>query len=171
MHSSPGLITNQLQTAAPSENTFKRLPTKTALLQHIQHGRKVTHASWSSEHSLWTITATVKGSTEAHVVKARFLYLCCGYYSYQKGHQPDFPGQANFKGQWVHPQFWPAQLNYAQKKVVVIGSGATAVTLVPEMAKTASHVTMLQRTPTYVVFKTGLGRHFFCGCRNICQRN
>lgn len=125
------------------------------ITQHIQHGRKVKHASWSSEHSHWTITATVKGSTEAHVVKARFLYLCCGYYSYQKGHQPDFPGQANFKGQWVHPQFWPAQLNYTQKKVVVIGSGATAVTLVPEMAKTASHVTMLQRTPTYVVSRPG----------------
>jgi cyclohexanone monooxygenase len=122
---------------------------------HIQHGMKVTHASWSSEHSLWTITSTAKGKENPVVVHAKFLYLCCGYYSYQKGYQPDFPGQANFKGQWVHPQFWPEQLNYAQKKVVVIGSGATAVTLVPEMAKTASHVTMLQRTPTYVVSRPG----------------
>jgi cation diffusion facilitator CzcD-associated flavoprotein CzcO len=125
------------------------------ITQHIHHGHQVTEASWSSEHAHWTITATVKGSSEPIVVKAKFLYLCCGYYSYQKAYQPDFPGQANFKGQWVHPQFWPEKLNYAQKKVVVIGSGATAVTLVPEMAKTASHVTMLQRTPTYVVSRPG----------------
>ena len=125
------------------------------ITQHIHHGHQVTKASWSSEHAHWTITATVKGSSEPIVVKAKFLYLCCGYYSYQKAYQPDFPGQANFKGQWVHPQFWPEKLNYAQKKVVVIGSGATAVTLVPEMAKTASHVTMLQRTPTYVVSRPG----------------
>ncbi len=125
------------------------------ITQHIQHGRQVTKASWSSEESHWTITASVKGSDEVIEVKARFLYLCCGYYSYKKAHQPEFPGQSNFKGQWVHPQFWPDQLNYEQKKVVVIGSGATAVTLVPEMAKLASHVTMLQRTPTYVISRPG----------------
>jgi monooxygenase len=125
------------------------------ITQHIQHGRQVTKASWSSEESHWTITASVKGSDEVIEVKARFLYLCCGYYSYKKAHQPEFPGQSNFKGQWVHPQFWPDQLNYEKKKVVVIGSGATAVTLVPEMAKLASHVTMLQRTPTYVISRPG----------------
>ncbi len=125
------------------------------ITQHIQHGRQVTKALWSSEESHWTITASVKGSDEVVEVKARFLYLCCGYYSYKKAHQPEFPGQSNFKGQWVHPQFWPDQLNYEQKKVVVIGSGATAVTLVPEMAKLASHVTMLQRTPTYVISRPG----------------
>ncbi len=125
------------------------------ITQHIQHGRQVTKASWSSEESHWTITASVKGSDEVVEVKARFLYLCCGYYSYKKAHQPEFPGQSNFKGQWVHPQFWPDQLNYEKKKVVVIGSGATAVTLVPEMAKLASHVTMLQRTPTYVISRPG----------------
>jgi len=125
------------------------------ITQHIQHGRQVTKALWSSEASHWTITASVKGSDEVVEVKARFLYLCCGYYSYKKAHQPEFPGQSNFKGQWVHPQFWPDQLNYEQKKVVVIGSGATAVTLVPEMAKLASHVTMLQRTPTYVISRPG----------------
>ncbi len=125
------------------------------ITQHIQHGRQVTKALWSSEESHWTITASVKGSDEVVEVKARFLYLCCGYYSYKKAHQPEFPGQSNFKGQWVHPQFWPDQLNYEKKKVVVIGSGATAVTLVPEMAKLASHVTMLQRTPTYVISRPG----------------
>ena len=117
----------------------------------IRHGHSVTHATWSSDEACWTITASQKQSDQPVILKARFLYLCCGYYSYKNGHQPDFPGQANFKGQWVHPQFWPAKLSYDQKKVVVIGSGATAVTLVPEMAKTAAHVTMLQRSPTYVI--------------------
>ena len=118
---------------------------------HIRHGHSVTHATWSSDEACWTITVSQKQSDQPVILKARFLYLCCGYYSYKNGYQPAFPGQANFKGQWVHPQFWPAKLNYDQKKVVVIGSGATAVTLVPEMAKTAAHVTMLQRSPTYVV--------------------
>jgi cation diffusion facilitator CzcD-associated flavoprotein CzcO len=80
-----------------------------------------------------------------------FLFLCGGYYSYDGGYTPDFPGVAKFKGALVHPQAWPETLDYAGKRVVVIGSGATAVTLVPEMAKTAAHVTMLQRSPTYVV--------------------
>ena len=136
-------------------STIRQYIQKTAdengITQHIRHGHSVTHASWSSDEACWTITATQKHKDEPLVLKAKFLYLCCGYYSYKKGYQPDFPGQANFKGQWVHPQFWPDHLNYDQKKVVVIGSGATAVTLVPEMAKTASHVTMLQRSPTYVI--------------------
>lgn len=122
---------------------------------HIRHGHSVTHASWSTEESCWTVTAQQRGVNTPVVLKARFLYFCCGYYSYQKGYQPEFPGLANFQGQWIHPQFWPEGLNYAQKKVVVIGSGATAVTLVPEMAKTAAHVTMLQRSPTYVISLPG----------------
>jgi len=122
---------------------------------HIRHGHSVTHASWSTEESCWTVTAQQRSVNTPVVLKARFLYFCCGYYSYQKGYQPEFPGLANFQGQWIHPQFWPEGLNYAQKKVVVIGSGATAVTLVPEMAKTAAHVTMLQRSPTYVISLPG----------------
>ena len=122
---------------------------------HIRHGHSVTHASWSTEESCWTVTAQQRGVNTPVVLKARFLYFCCGYYSYQKGYQPEFPGLANFQGHWIHPQFWPEGLNYAQKKVVVIGSGATAVTLVPEMAKTAAHVTMLQRSPTYVISLPG----------------
>jgi len=136
-------------------STIRQYIQKTAdengITPHIRHGHSVTHATWSSDEACWTITASQKQSDQPVILKARFLYLCCGYYSYKNGHQPVFPGQANFKGQWVHPQFWPAKLNYDQKKVVVIGSGATAVTLVPEMAKTAAHVTMLQRSPTYVV--------------------
>ena len=80
-----------------------------------------------------------------------FLCMCSGYYDYAKGHSPEFVGAADFAGKIVHPQFWPEGLDYADKRVVVIGSGATAVTLVPEMAKQAAHVTMLQRSPTYVV--------------------
>jgi cyclohexanone monooxygenase len=136
-------------------STIRQYIQKTAdengITPHIRHGHSVTHATWSTDEACWTITARQKQSDQPVILKARFLYLCCGYYSYKNGHQPEFPGQANFKGQWVHPQFWPAKLNYDQKKVVVIGSGATAVTLVPEMAKTAAHVTMLQRSPTYVV--------------------
>lgn len=151
----PWLDHKSIADGSTIRNYIQETADENGITQHIRHGRQVTHASWSSEHSHWTITATSKGNPEPVVVKAKFLYLCCGYYSYQKGHQPDFPGQSNFKGQWVHPQFWPKQLNYADKQVVVIGSGATAVTLVPEMAKTASHVTMLQRTPTYVVSRPG----------------
>lgn len=136
-------------------STIRQYIQKTAdengITPHIRHGHSVTHASWSSSEACWTLTANQKNNDQPVVLKARFLYLCCGYYSYKNGYQPNFPGQASFKGNWVHPQFWPDKLNYEQKKVVVIGSGATAVTLVPEMAKKAAHVTMLQRSPTYVI--------------------
>jgi cation diffusion facilitator CzcD-associated flavoprotein CzcO len=136
-------------------STIRQYIQKTAdengITPHIRHGHSVAHASWSSSEACWTLTANQKNNDQPVVLKARFLYLCCGYYSYKNGYQPNFLGQASFKGDWVHPQFWPDKLNYEQKKVVVIGSGATAVTLVPEMAKKAAHVTMLQRSPTYVI--------------------
>jgi cation diffusion facilitator CzcD-associated flavoprotein CzcO len=136
-------------------STIRQYIQKTAdengITPHIRHGHSVAHASWSSSEACWTLTANQKNNDQPVVLKAQFLYLCCGYYSYKNGYQPSFPGQASFKGDWVHPQFWPEKLNYEQKKVVVIGSGATAVTLVPEMAKKAAHVTMLQRSPTYVI--------------------
>ncbi|HET6969948.1 MAG TPA: NAD(P)/FAD-dependent oxidoreductase [Phenylobacterium sp.] len=115
----------------------------------IRFGHKVKRASWSSEAAAWTVEAEVAGKTQRFT--ANFLFLCGGYYSYDGGYSPEFPGAADFKGRIVHPQQWPSDLDYAGKQVVVIGSGATAVTLVPEMAKTAAHVTMLQRSPTYVV--------------------
>jgi cation diffusion facilitator CzcD-associated flavoprotein CzcO len=115
----------------------------------IRFGHKVKRAAWSTEAAAWTVEAEVAGKVQRFT--ASFLFLCGGYYSYDGGYSPDFPGAADFKGRIVHPQQWPADLDYAGKKVVVIGSGATAVTLVPEMAKTAAHVTMLQRSPTYVV--------------------
>jgi cation diffusion facilitator CzcD-associated flavoprotein CzcO len=118
--------------------------------RHIRFNRSVTGASWSSADSRWTVdVAGPDGATERYT--CGFLFMCSGYYRYDAGYTPEFPGRERFRGRIVHPQHWPEDLDYAGKKVVVIGSGATAVTLVPEMAKTAGHVTMLQRSPTYVV--------------------
>ncbi len=117
---------------------------------HIRFGCKVRRASWSTEDAAWTVEAERADGSVAQI-RCNFLFLCGGYYSYEGGYSPDFPGVERFAGRVVHPQAWPEELDYAGKRVVVIGSGATAVTLVPEMAKTAGHVTMLQRSPTYVV--------------------
>ena len=117
--------------------------------QAIRFGHKIKRASWSTDDARWTVEAEVAGDVVRYT--CNFMFLCGGYYSYDGGYTPDFPGMADFKGRMVHPQQWPADLDHAGKSVVVIGSGATAVTLVPEMAKTAAHVTMLQRSPTYVV--------------------
>lgn len=117
--------------------------------RHIRFGQRVKSAAWSTEDAAWTLEIEQAG--ERRQLRCNFLYMCSGYYDYAKGHAPVFAGTERFAGRIVHPQFWPADLDYAGKKVVVIGSGATAVTLVPEMAKQAAHVTMLQRSPTYVV--------------------
>ena len=117
---------------------------------HIRFGHRVVRASWSSPDARWTVS-TAHGVT----FTCRFLYLCSGYYSYESGHVVDFPGRAEFAGEIVHPQHWPDSLDYQDKRVVVIGSGATAVTLVPALASRASHVTMLQRSPSYIVARPG----------------
>jgi len=119
------------------------------ITQHIRFGHKVTNAAWDSETARWTVTTT-KGT-----LTCRFLYMCSGYYNYGEGHRPTWEGEAEFKGQIIHPQFWPETLDYKGKRIVVIGSGATAVTLVPAMANTAAHVTMLQRSPTWMVSRPG----------------
>ena len=116
--------------------------------KHICFNHSVTAANWSSSESTWTVTANNSGSAISFTCK--FLFMCSGYYSYKGGYKPKFPGEEQFQGSVVHPQKWPKDLDYSNKKVVVIGSGATAVTVVPSMAKTAEHVTMLQRSPTYV---------------------
>lgn len=117
---------------------------------HIRYGHRVRHASWSSDTAQWTVDVDLEegGTTQ---FTADFVMFCSGYYRYDKGHQPDFVGQENYKGTIVYPQHWPEGLDYAGKQVVVIGSGATAVTIVPVMAETAAQVTMLQRSPTYMV--------------------
>lgn len=116
---------------------------------HIRFRHKVGKASWDSAAACWTVDAQHEG--QACSLRARFLYLCSGYYSYDEAHQPDFAGQRDFEGRIVHPQFWPADLDWRDKRVVVVGSGATAVTLVPALAEGAAHVTMLQRSPSYIV--------------------
>ena len=117
----------------------------------IRFGHGVKRASWSSADAQWTVDVEQKPSGETVRFTCNFLFMCSGYYKYANGYTPDFLGMANYAGQIIHPQKWTDDIDYAGKKVVVIGSGATAVTLVPEMARTAAHVTMLQRSPTYVV--------------------
>ncbi|GAB3413739.1 NAD(P)/FAD-dependent oxidoreductase [Massilia agilis] len=119
--------------------------------RHIRFGHKVVAASWSSEHACWSVEARDSKTGESRLLRTRFLYMCSGYYSYDKAYRPSFEGEDSFAGTIVQPQFWPQDLDYSGKRVVVIGSGATAVTLVPAMAERAAHVTMLQRSPTYVV--------------------
>jgi len=119
--------------------------------RHIRFGHQVKRASWSSADARWTVDAEVGPDRQVVRLTCNFLFMCSGYYDYAEGYTPEFAGTERFKGEIVHPQKWPEDLDYSGKKVVVIGSGATAVTLVPEMAKTAGHVTMLQRSPTYVV--------------------
>ena len=116
----------------------------------IRFGHRVTHASWSSETARWTVDVSVNGA-EATQFTCGFFFACAGYYDYDAGYTPSFEGVSSYAGKLVHPQHWPADLDTKGKRIVVIGSGATAVTLVPELAKEAAHVTMLQRSPTYVV--------------------
>ena len=119
--------------------------------KHIRYGQLVTKAEWSTDDAQWTVTSTNKATGASNTITCSFLFMCSGYYSYKKGHTPEFAGRERFKGIVVHPQDWPTDLDYAGKRVVVIGSGATAVTIVPSMADKAAHVTMLQRSPTYMV--------------------
>ncbi len=118
---------------------------------HIRTQHRLCSADWSAAEGRWTVEIERGPQCERVQMKPRFLLFCSGYYNYAQGHRPHFPGEESFQGRVVHPQFWPEDLAYAGKRVVVIGSGATAVTLVPEMARTAAHVTMLQRSPSYVV--------------------
>jgi monooxygenase len=122
---------------------------ETGIDQHIRFGHQVISATWSSDDAEWTVRASRDGETVT--LTCRFLLMCSGYYRYDAGYRPEFPGIANYRGPVVHPQHWPDDLDHAGKRVVVIGSGATAVTLVPALAETAGHVTMLQRSPTYIL--------------------
>ena len=119
--------------------------------RHIRFGHRVVSAAWSSADAAWSVTIERGAARERVEITCNFLFMCSGYYNYASGHTPDFPGADQFGGQIIHPQFWPDTLDYVGKRVVVIGSGATAMTIVPAMAKSAAHVTMLQRSPTYVV--------------------
>jgi monooxygenase len=120
--------------------------------EHVRFGQTVRSADWDSAGGLWTVTVE-DGAGASSTVTARFLYLGAGYYDYDDPHKADIPGLGEFGGLTVHPQFWPEGLDYAGKNVVVIGSGATAVSLVPALAEQAAHVTMLQRTPTWYLVR------------------
>ena len=116
----------------------------------IRYGLKIVGADWSTAEERWTVTALHEATGDIRTYTCGYLVSCTGYYDYDAGHLPDFPGTDRFRGRCVHPQQWPEDLDYTGKKVVVIGSGATAVTLVPSMAGDAEHVTMLQRSPSYI---------------------
>ena len=126
------------------------------LHEKIRYNHRVTHASWSAKDARWTVDVETENTTVR--LTCNFLYLCTGYYDYEAGYTPDWPGFDRFRGTIVHPQKWPEDLDYAGKRIVVIGSGATAVTLVPAMTDKAEHVTMLQRSPTYVVSRPSVDR-------------
>ncbi|MCG8918846.1 NAD(P)/FAD-dependent oxidoreductase [Actinokineospora sp. PR83] len=119
--------------------------------RHVRFHHRVVSAEWSTPDARWTVTAERSDTGEVAVFTAGFLFACTGYYRYEHGYTPEFPGVDDYRGTLVHPQLWPEDLDWTGKKVVVIGSGATAVTLVPSMAKAAEHVTMLQRSPSYVL--------------------
>jgi cation diffusion facilitator CzcD-associated flavoprotein CzcO len=131
-------------------NYIRDTATEYGIDRKIRLGHKVVRASWSTTEARWTVEARVKADGGIVRLSCNFLYMCSGYYDYDKGFSPEFPGMKQFVGQILHPQEWPEKLDYAGKQIVVIGSGATAVTLVPALAKEAAHVTMLQRSPTYV---------------------
>jgi monooxygenase len=118
--------------------------------EHVRFGHRVLSAEWDTPTARWTVTAELAGGEQV-TLSANFLHFTSGYYSYENPYAPQFPGQENFSGQIIHPQHWPEDLDYAGKRIVVIGSGATAMTLVPAMAQSAGQVTMLQRSPTYVI--------------------
>jgi monooxygenase len=144
-----------------------------ALEEKIRFGHRVERASWSSQTATWTVEARVasperdgasaargdaNGATEVVTFTCNFLFMCTGYYDYERGYTPEFPGLERFGGRVVHPQKWTEDIDVKGKRVLVIGSGATAVTLVPELAKTAARVTMLQRSPTYIVSLPGVDK-------------
>ena len=122
--------------------------------ERIRFSQKLVAADWISERSQWQLTVETPEGVRRY--RCGLLMMCAGYYSYDQGYEPDFAGKGSFKGEWIHPQFWPDNLDHADKKVVVIGSGATAMTLVPNMSRQASHVTMLQRSPTYVISRPSI---------------
>jgi monooxygenase len=124
--------------------------------RRIRFRHRIAAASWSSAEALWTLEVEADG--ESRRFTCAFLFLCSGYYCYEEGYRPEWPGEADFRGTIVHPQHWPEDLDHKGRRVVVIGSGATAVTLVPAMAERASHVTMLQRSPSYVVSRPARDR-------------
>lgn len=132
-------------------NYLKETAEENGIDKKIRYGHHVKRAAWSSDKACWTVETELTETGETRRYTCNFLFMCSGYYNYDQGYMPHFDGVEDYLGRLVHPQKWTDDIDYDSKKVVVIGSGATAVTLVPELAKKAAHVTMLQRSPTYVV--------------------
>ncbi|MEJ2584820.1 MAG: NAD(P)/FAD-dependent oxidoreductase [Robiginitalea sp.] len=130
-------------------NYLKETAEENGIVENIYFGHKVLAANWEQEEAHWSLQ--VAHGNQKTTLKTRFLYMCSGYYSYEEGYRPGFEGEASFEGRIIHPQFWPEDLDYSGKKIAVIGSGATAVTLVPSLAEKAAQVTMVQRSPTYIM--------------------
>jgi monooxygenase len=123
------------------------------VLPRIRFRNRVTSASWDSASARWTVQVDADGTPQA--LRCRFVFFCSGYYDYAAGHDPAFAGRERFQGRVIHPQHWPGDLDYAGKRVVVIGSGATAITLIPSLVERAAHVTMVQRSPSYILALPG----------------
>ena len=142
---------NRPETVAPGQmilDYLREAAVERGIDKHIRFRHEVTRCSWNSDDSLWTITADTPDGQRQWT--ASYVVLATGYYGYDKAYTPDFAGMADFQGKIIHPQYWPQDYDYSDQRMVVIGSGATAVTLVPSLAETAKHVTMLQRSPTYM---------------------
>lgn len=128
---------------------IRRTAARHGIDRQIRYGHRVVAADWSSSEARWTLT--LRQGDEQRQLTCGFLHLCSGYYDYAQGHRPEFPGEAQFTGSIVHPQFWPEALEVAGRRVVIIGSGATAVTLAPALARLGAHTTILQRSPSWMV--------------------
>lgn len=130
---------------------IKETASENNISENIRYRHRMNKASWSSEKSLWTLSIQ-QGDDQADIhYTCKYLLMCAGYYRYKEGFTPEFPGREQFGGKLIHPQLWPEDLDYNNKKIVIVGSGATAVTLMPVLAEQAEHVTMLQRSPTYMM--------------------
>ena len=127
------------------------------LTRHIHFNRRVVSAAWCSKRNIWTLSVQTQEKT-VHFT-SNFLWMCQGYYRHAEGYTPQWKGTDKFKGPIIHPQTWPDELDYADKRIIVIGSGATAATIVPELAGNCEHVTLLQRSPTF--FSPGVNRNRF----------
>ncbi|MFS2318883.1 flavin-containing monooxygenase [Maricaulis sp. D1M11] len=135
----------------PSIKAYVREAAEEAgIVEKIRFGCRMERLNWSSEENVWTVDVRNTSTGDTDHIRARFVVLCSGYYRYDQGYKPDFPGEGDFEGDIIHPQLWPKDYDYTGKRVVIIGSGATAVTLLPSMTETAEHVTLLQRSPTYI---------------------
>ena len=140
---------NSIATADEIQRYLGEVIDEDGLAPHMHYGHMLTAADWSSEDQRWTLKVTRTGSGETLTLHTRFLWMCAGYYDHEQGYTPEWPGLDTFQGRLVHPQHWPEKLDTAGKRVVVVGSGATAATLIPALVDSVAHVTMLQRSPTF----------------------